>query len=102
MGIDPVNADVQQLNRLEQANAAAHFENDPYACSSPVLAGKRLLRNPFRRMHGYGKTNPALLDLLSWCPEPGAKNRWYDETTLPWELPSKNSHQREGRTSTST
>jgi hypothetical protein len=75
---------VKELTRLENANAAIHFENDPYACTSPILAGKRLLRNPFRRMHGYGTTNPALLDLLSWCPESG-KNRWFDKKSLPWD-----------------
>jgi hypothetical protein len=76
---------LEELNRLENANAAMHFEDDPYACTSPVLAAKRLLRNPFRRMHGYGSTNPLLLDLLSWCPESGSKDRWYDKRLLPWE-----------------
>lgn len=85
IGIDPKNANTQELVRLERANAALHFENDPYACTSPVLAGKRLMRNPFRRMHGYGVTNPALLTLLSWCPESGAKDRWFDRTSLPWD-----------------
>jgi hypothetical protein len=85
IGIDPKNANTQELLRLENANAAVHFENDPYACTSPVLAGKRLMRNPFRRMHGYGATNPALLNLLSWCPESGAKDRWFDRTSLPWD-----------------
>jgi hypothetical protein len=85
IGIDPPNADTKELTRLENANAAMHFEQDPYACTSPVLAGKRLLRNPFRRMHGYGVTNPALLDLLSWCPESGTKSRWFDKKSLPWD-----------------
>ena len=84
VGIDPPGADIQELKRLEDANAASHFQADPYACSSPVLAGKRLQRNPFRRMHGYGKTNTALLDLLSWCPEQGSRDIWFNKS-LPWE-----------------
>ena len=43
------------------------------------------MRNPFRRMHGYGATNAALLDLMSWCPESGAKDRWFDRRSLPWD-----------------
>jgi hypothetical protein len=78
---------MQELARLEHANAAVHFEHDPYACSSPILIGKRMARNPFRRMHGYGTTNTALLELLSWCPENGSKNRWFDKKSLPWDKP---------------
>lgn len=43
------------------------------------------MRNPFRRMHGYGATNIALLDLMSWCPENGAEDRWFDRRSLPWD-----------------
>jgi len=85
VGIDPPSADLQERNRLENANAAMHFEADPYGCRSQVLTGKRLQRNPFRRMHGYAGTNPALLDLLNWCPEPGTQHRWFSEKRLPWE-----------------
>jgi hypothetical protein len=83
-GIDPPGADIEELTRLENANAAVHFEADPYGCRSEILAGKRLKRNPFRRMHGYAETNPALLDLLNWCPESGSLDRWF-ERSLPWD-----------------
>jgi len=92
VGIDPAGADLKEHNRLENANAAVHFEADPYGCRSQVLAGKRLQRNPFRRMHGYAETNPALLDLLNWCPEPGTQHRWFSEKRLPWELVKPGTH----------
>jgi hypothetical protein len=85
VGIDPPGADLAELNRLENVNAAVHFEEDPYGCRSQVLAGKRAVRNPFRRMHGYAETNPALLALMNWCPEPGSEGRWFEDKALPWD-----------------
>jgi hypothetical protein len=85
IGIDPEDQDLDQLARQEYENAFSHFESDPYACSDSVLTRKRLQRNPFRRMHGYGRTNPAVLELLSWCPVQGNHHPWFDGSPLPWD-----------------
>lgn len=89
VGIDPPGADLGELERLEGVNAVVHFEEDPYGCRSGVLVGKRAARNPFRRMHGYAETNPGLLALMNWCPEPGSEGRWFEDEGLPWD-PLKN------------
>uniref|UniRef100_A0A7S2SSK2 DUF218 domain-containing protein n=1 Tax=Rhizochromulina marina TaxID=1034831 RepID=A0A7S2SSK2_9STRA len=59
--------DVERAAQGELENAVTLFEKDPYGCSAPVLRGKRLQRNPFRRTVPYSVSCPEIRDLLAWC-----------------------------------
>jgi len=49
--------------RAGEAHAVTAFEEDPYGVGE-VLGGKRVERNPFRRVHPYAQSCPALEGLL--------------------------------------
>lgn len=52
-----------ELSANEHNHAVRHFAIDPYGRSMPLL-GKKRDRNPFRRFHKYGETNPRLSEFL--------------------------------------
>lgn len=83
-GIDPPGLKGEDLSG-ESTNARTLFEADLYGCRDKVLLEKKKGRNPGRRRHGYELSNPAIADLLDFCPPDGSS---VYEGSLPWSPPS--------------
>lgn len=79
-GIDPPGISDADIAG-EISNARALFDQDLYGCRSEVLLGKKKERNPGRRRHGYEVSNPAIAELLDYCPTTGSE---VYPGQLPW------------------
>ncbi|WWC59174.1 uncharacterized protein I303_101723 [Kwoniella dejecticola CBS 10117] len=65
-----INDDVPDLSKHYSGELKFGFKpflDSPTGCHKP-LSLKKLLRNPYKKIHPYHISNPELIDLFEWCP----------------------------------
>ncbi|KAK9356159.1 hypothetical protein V1523DRAFT_451563 [Lipomyces doorenjongii] len=72
----------EEPTEAERVNAVEPFQQDPYACSHPMLVEKKMARNPFRRRAPYIDSCPQLYGLFTYC----TLNDTFYEGPLPWDM----------------
>ncbi|CAG8514405.1 3539_t:CDS:2, partial [Diversispora eburnea] len=80
VGIDPETSSLSRFDG-ENLNSFGPFQGDIYGCHG-TLRNKKLLRNPFRRIHPYLRSCPEISSLINYCPK--NKISIYPGK-LPWE-----------------
>lgn len=79
-GIDPDGTEgMRSLSAGERSQAMGPFAGDPYGCNTPVLSGKKEMRNPYIRYHPYPQGCPELAPLFRHC------GRSVFNGPLPWD-----------------
>ncbi|WWC67662.1 uncharacterized protein I206_101573 [Kwoniella pini CBS 10737] len=68
IGINDDNSDLTKHYSGELKFGFKPFLNSPTGCNKP-LSLKKLLRNPFKKIHPYHISNPNLINLFEWCPK---------------------------------